>query len=358
MVAWYMLTTRPAEVLNMLLQPEGIAVCAATTESGSRHRGMLGVLTLALAAVAAFAASPVSALPTYLAGVGCNGPFQSNQDSVPVASSCNVSGPGAFSPNTGSVHTTGSAFVGPGVMNLRSTADVGVVGARSGFSLVAAQAFGEWSFDDFVIVGTGPNSTPVLGSLNLQISGLLSVGVLSDRQGTLMTSGGANAQFFFDIELDGRQAGFGEVIRRNRDEVIQETVDGLLVGHYASGESVADSITSDQLLLPVGTSFRVHVFANAGANASGLTSGVPFDEFDSADVIAVSDSDFSATVKFPTVGPVFNLPPGYTVHSVSAGIRDNRFIVQQQVVPEPPSLLLLALGALCLLATSLARART
>ena len=323
----------------------------------SRVRGAAlrtAVLTLlAASALPALVGSSVSAAPIYVAGVGCNGPFQSNQASTTVSSACDVSVPGTFSPNQGTRLSTGSSSAGAGFLRMSSTAQVFALGINGGpQNLVSTQAWGEWFYDDFIVLGTGSDSTPVLAALNLQISGILSSAVISDRAGSLMTSAATNPQFFFQIDLDEREAGFGQVIRRNQDGVIVETVEGLLIGHYASGDDLADSITSSQLLLPVGTSFRVHVYANAAARASGSVSGSPADEFDFADVAGLSISDFSATVQFPTTGPVFVLPPGYTVHSVSAGIVDNQVVgnqVEPPAVPEPSSLLLLGVGMLYVL---------
>jgi hypothetical protein len=60
---------------------------------------------------------------------------------------------------------------------------------------------------------------------------------------------------------------------------------------------------------------------------------------------AFADASFLNTLSFPTNRPVFTVPDGYTVNSVSAGIVDNRF---QSQVPEPSTLALLLIGSILL----------
>lgn len=57
--------------------------------------------------------------------------------------------------------------------------------------------------------------------------------------------------------------------------------------------------------------------------------------------------DFSNTFGFPTIGPVFNLPDGYTVNSLDGFIVNNRFGTPGvEPIPEPGTLLLLGSGLL------------
>lgn len=57
--------------------------------------------------------------------------------------------------------------------------------------------------------------------------------------------------------------------------------------------------------------------------------------------------DFSRTLEFPTSGPVFNLPAGFTVNSADGAIVNNQF-VGFPTVPEPGTLLLLGTSLLTL----------
>jgi hypothetical protein len=61
--------------------------------------------------------------------------------------------------------------------------------------------------------------------------------------------------------------------------------------------------------------------------------------------------DFSDTAKFPTNGPAFNLPAGYTINSVDAGIVNNAYVA----VPEASSMALSFLGAGVFLVCAFAR---
>jgi len=142
------------------------------------------------------------------------------------------------------------------------------------------------------------------------------------------------------IDLDGGDAGYGGVSRSSSNGSLSEFVEGLLEGHYASGEAISDSITSSQVMLPVGSAFTVHVYVNAGTGTSATVQGTPADENDFTSFHGDATSNFSATVKFPTSGPVFVLPAGYTVHSASAGIVDNAV-----VAPEPAGIFLVATAA-------------
>jgi hypothetical protein len=64
-------------------------------------------------------------------------------------------------------------------------------------------------------------------------------------------------------------------------------------------------------------------------------------------LFASSFTNFSDTVSFPTAGPVFNLPAGYTVNSVSGLIANNQWTGGGvPSVPEPSSLLLLMVSGL------------
>jgi hypothetical protein len=298
-------------------------------------------LLAALLLAGALPPAGAGAAATYLAGVGCNGPFQENEGPEDVSKDCRNLVAGPFSPEPGFLDSYARSDAGPGGLRVRSDADVGAAGVISGSEAVGAQAWAEWTFDDFVVVGTGSGSIPILAALNLQVSGLLSPNVSDfDLAGPLTSTVGANAQFYLLIDIDGDDAGYGGVSRSLSNGSLSELAEGLLEDHYSSGEDISDSITSSQVMVPVGSAFTVHVYVNAGTGASATIQGTPADENDFTTAVADATSDFSATVKFPTSGPVFVLPAGYTVHSASAGIVDNAV-----VVPEPAGIFLVATAA-------------
>ena len=315
----------------------------------------LGAVLIFFAVVSVPIPRPAFAAPLHTAGTGCNGPFISTTSIGFAEHTCNNTTAGTFSPNPGSLETTAASSAGPGFIRVRSHAEVLAINVRSGFNLITAQAAGEWFYDDFIIRGSGSSS--VLAALNLLVSGVPGTATINEQAGSLRSTGAANAQFFLQIELNGVEAGFGEIIRRQTNDVNSQTLDGFFVGKFGSELSLSALITSSELMLPVESVFSVHVLANAGANASGRAAGEPDDEFDFTDVGALAISDFSSTVQFPSTGPIFVLPPGFTLESVSAGIANNRLLAAPQAVPEPSALLLLALAMLYLVrASSLRRA--
>jgi hypothetical protein len=308
--------------------------------SWSFARRASGLLAAALFA-GTLAPAAAGAAATYLAGVGCNGPFESQEGPAHVDEDCRNLAAASFSPEPGYQDSYARSDAGPGGLRVRSDAEVGAGGVNSGSQAVGAQAWAEWTFDDFVVVGTGTGSVPILAALNLQVSGFLSPGgALFDLAGPLTSTVGANAQFYLLIDIDGGDAGYGGVSRSISNGSLSEFAEGLLEDHYSSGEEISDSITSSQVMVPVGSEFTVHVYVNAGTTSSATVQGTPADENDFTLFLGEATSDFSATVKFPTSGPVFALPAGYTVHSASAGIVDNAV-----VVPEPAGILLVATAA-------------
>jgi hypothetical protein len=74
------------------------------------------------------------------------------------------------------------------------------------------------------------------------------------------------------------------------------------------------------------------------------------------DGIGIAEFDFGSALNFPTDGPVFDLPDGFSVNSVDAEVVDNLFVGTPPIfVPEPNAALMMAVGAGVL--TLLQRAR-
>ena len=63
----------------------------------------------------------------------------------------------------------------------------------------------------------------------------------------------------------------------------------------------------------------------------------------------ISIGDFESTFSFPLSGPVFDLPPGFTVNSAQGLIQDNRWLGAPTAspVPEPANSILMTLGIVC-----------
>ena len=105
----------------------------------------------------------------------------------------------------------------------------------------------------------------------------------------------------------------------NGQTVTQFGSSGLLAGpfngpHHGPGGAV---LTVPNLQLPVNQPFflRLGIAAQTVAQGNGEATGGAF-----------ATADFSHTLSFPTVGPVFDLPRGYTVNSVDGLIVNNQFV--------------------------------
>jgi PEP-CTERM motif len=197
----------------------------------------------------------------------------------------------------------------------------------------AADAWAEWIYDDFVINGSG---TTILTSLNVYVTGILHGDGNTDSQGTLTSFVNGVAEVYFEIELDGQYAGSGYAFAAYNNGAPLFQASDMMAGW--NGGLVRG--IGDQVALPVGQAFDVRVVITASARNLVRVMGTPADSSDTILAGSLGEADFFGTLTFPTSGSVFNLPPGFTVSSPSAGIVDN------QLVPEPEVVSLLALGAI------------
>lgn len=296
-----------------------------------------------LSLAALFLAVPgAAAATTFAAGVACNGPGQVSQGPAPPPQSCSLflqPATGVSPGGTGDWSSDASASAGPTGMHLSSLADAAVSGATAGSVSSATDAWAEWVFDDFIVTTTGSSSPFVLAATHLWVSGNLNGIGRSDNQGTLTSRVGGVGSIDIEIEINGANAGTGFAYYSYNNGSPREEALGFLAGHYVSGGSISDSITSGQVLIPVGQAFSVHVLVDAKATALVDVLGTPEDQFDTLLASGTGTSEFSSTVSFPTSGPIFDLPAGYTLNSVSAGIVNN------QLVPEPGAVALLVASA-------------
>jgi hypothetical protein len=179
--------------------------------------------------------------------------------------------------------------------------------------------------NDLII--TGPGTGSIATSLNLHLGGTL------DASSTFSaTRNGVTAQsvVIASLRVQGSAIndGFYRVISNNSNRVVEDF--GWLTGF--DGDAV---LTSNSFNVQLGTPFTVE-FTLEGLVQSTLV--------DITSGSAISYMRFDNTLSFNTEGNVFNLPPGFTANSVSAGIVNNRFVA----VPEPAvtSLVLLSLSML------------
>ena len=185
---------------------------------------------------------------------------------------------------------------------------------------------GEFRIDDLVLSGPAGPTVPVF--LNLDLTGSLDAGGSMNSPGFDWPAGaGGSAEVNVGVTAPGlSSSGIRRYLNNNRNEESFFS-SGLLAG--------GDELATDPFQVQVGVPFAVEVIMRLSVGAStNITHGNAF-----------ADASFSNTLSFPTNRPVFTVPDGYTVNSVSAGIVDNRFQFQSQV-PEPSTLALLLIGSI------------
>jgi hypothetical protein len=244
---------------------------------------------------------------------------------------------------------TGNEFAGAGPGGVRGSSSMalsqpGVPGLSGGVGAFA-QSSSSATFSDFVITGPG-GATTVAGSLKLTLDG-------TSETSSLIMDGLDNTQIQaftqIDLGVSGGVAGltyagtFTQV--SGADGKGPTSQDSSATGVF-TGDSVPTGFTSAVTSLPVGTFFTVSLQLTTDAGA-GYSASATILGNDTTDVELQAINDFSSTFTFPTSGPVFNLPAGYTVNSVSADIVNNQYLGGAPAsVPEPGTSVLLGSGVL------------
>ncbi len=215
------------------------------------------------------------------------------------------------------LHVNGSSYTG------RAAADQGILRARIAVAfsntneslydtMFSRTGFG---LDDLFITGPGGGPAVVQATMHVRVDGQMSaVGFNS----------GAGADLRLSLIAGGGYGGGG--VSATLDGHYDESVgygphtSGLFAGE--SGYSIHDTFSVTATLH---TTFANGVEVNFAAAAGSSNAGG-----------GTASSDFFDTVHFPTAGPVFDLPEGYTANSVSGNIVDNHWVG----VPEPTSAVL------------------
>jgi hypothetical protein len=193
--------------------------------------------------------------------------------------------------------------------------------------------FGEFRIDDLVLTPlAGGGLATVFVMLNLDLSGSLGAGGSLNSPGFDPPAGaGGTASINVSVTtqaLTGQTfSGTRGYSNNNRHEESFQS-SGLLAG--------GDALVTSPFEVQVGAPFTVMMAMGVSAGAStNVSHGNAF-----------ARASFSNALSFPTDRPVFTVPDGYTVNSVSAGIVNNRFGFLQ--VPEPSTLALFLIGSILL----------
>lgn len=191
------------------------------------------------------------------------------------------------------------------------------------------------TFDDLLFTWNGPGPAPdfiSFAALNYTLA------ATQLATGALGTVGGFNGrQLTFSLSFNGDSVG-GSVVW----DVSGDSGQGLLGGHQLSSA-----------LVPIGAPVTVHMELTAGAQATLKQVGSPVHTAIDA-LLQITGPGLPAAAapgsfleaQSDTAGPVFDLPAGFTVNSVSMGVVDNQWIFAP--VPEPASLALVVAGGLLL----------
>jgi len=184
----------------------------------------------------------------------------------------------------------------------------------------AAGAFASGIWSDFIV--TGPASPAnILISVNLNIDGTTLAGTTVTPSGQSQASSSVQFNVRGNNQLSG--GSFTQSVSNGNAPSFIGT--GLLAGFDGNMD-----VTSALFSVPVNTPFSIELQLSVASNLSAN-----FSEIFSLD----ANTNFFNTLTFAPIGPVFNLPSGYTINSAEAGIIDNTY-----VIPEPSSLILVGVG--------------
>jgi hypothetical protein len=186
--------------------------------------------------------------------------------------------------------------------------------------------------DDFVITGP-PGDISI--SFNYVITGSLGTSIVAIGN---LAHYAASAEVEALISYQSSAGGVGN---------LQVGQMGVYRGEIVSQSGIFQSFPLDDDGIGMGTTPSLPTFAGDTALLFGLALNTRTSAsvgFGGEPGHANGHASFGHTFGFPTSGPVANLPPGYTLNSVSGHIVDNRF-----VVPEPGAFTLACSSVIVLL---------
>lgn len=219
---------------------------------------------------------------------------------------------------------------------------VGKLGARASFSLPGgdpaitssgAGASAGVRYDDVVFThDANPADTSAIAiSTNFFLDGFF---VLDNGSDETRASAGVSVNYGLGTGLANAVTTIGGINRTRDHGALSASNSGVFQNANLGDDMAIHGVfTSTTLIVPVGVavplSLRIIVGTN-GASRDGASVGAA--------------SNFLDTLTLATDRPVFNLPQGYSAHSLAARIVDNRV----QVVPLPSTVYLLGAALLAL----------
>ena len=189
--------------------------------------------------------------------------------------------------------------------------------------------------DDIVFTGPGFSTQT---TINFDVSGLLSDTTQAGMSGIFALSS-ASVVVSMNLGNDPGPDFYGTQIRSTQHynfplpPVTSVSEQGDLIG-----VSFPASFDYGPVTVSLGVAYKLEMILAVSSSARLIGNGT-------GEVLSMAD--FGSTMSFPTAGPVFNLNPGYTVNSFSAGIVDNEWTLEPvsvSAVPLPAAVWGLAAG--------------
>jgi hypothetical protein len=191
-------------------------------------------------------------------------------------------------------------------------------------------AAADFTLDDVVFSGPAGGTIPV--TLLMRLDGTIETSVSGLNPGrdiaTVLISGGIfdPAGLFSPLRFSGTYR------LKNDSGTLSITRTGILSDYAVENPP---EISAPMLNVPTGRPLELFL------SLETLVTVFP------ADVLTDAISDFSHTLSFPSSGPVFLLPPGYSVNSAEGGIVDNQYVTgPAAAVPAPSTIALILIGGL------------
>lgn len=172
------------------------------------------------------------------------------------------------------------------------------VGGSSFTEQLGGGGFASVTFDD--VVFSGPNPTRDT-TMTVHLSGLIIAGALPQNS----ANGNVQVSFYYNGSNVG--GGYSSLNVYAGSSSLTQT--GPLAG-FTGNNNITSQVFTVATNVPVKIGIGLQAAANVSANYSTTAN-------------TVANADFGSTLTLAIGRPVFDLPPGYTVNSVQAGIVNN-----------------------------------